>query len=114
MYVLLVESATQTLREPIATFVLLLAIVLIIPPIFERLKLPGLVGLLVAGVLFGSSGLGWLRSNTETMKLLSDIGKIYLMFVAGLEINLVQFQRTRTRSLSFGLLTFCPCWGGSG
>lgn len=115
MYVLLVESATQTLREPIATFVLLLAIVLIIPPIFERLKLPGLVGLLVAGVLFGSSGLGWLQSDTETMKLLSDIGKIYLMFVAGLEIDLLQFQRTRDRSLSFGFLTFLlPMLGGIG
>ncbi|WP_299403208.1 cation:proton antiporter [Acaryochloris sp. IP29b_bin.148] len=115
MYLLLVESTTQTLREPITTFVLLLAIVLITPPIFERLKLPGLVGLLVAGVLFGSSGLGWLQSETETMKLLSDIGKIYLMFVAGLEIDLEQFQRTRNRSLTFGALTFLlPMLGGIG
>ncbi|PZD72015.1 Na(+)/H(+)-K(+) antiporter GerN [Acaryochloris thomasi RCC1774] len=111
MYLLLVESAAQTLREPIATFVLLLAIVLVTPPIFERLKLPGLVGLLVAGVIFGS--LGWLKSDSETMKLLSEMGKIYLMFVAGLEIDLEQFQRTRNRSLSFGLLTFAiPMVGG--
>ncbi|MGF1604659.1 MAG: cation:proton antiporter [Thermosynechococcaceae cyanobacterium] len=110
---LLVESAAQTLNQPIATFVLLLAIVLVTPPIFERLKLPGLVGLLVAGVIFGGSGLGWLRSDTETMKLLSEIGKIYLMFVAGLEIDLEQFKKTRNRSLSFGLLTFAiPMMGG--
>ncbi|MGB7413710.1 MAG: cation:proton antiporter, partial [Thermosynechococcaceae cyanobacterium] len=113
MYPLMVESAAQTLSQPIATFVLLLAIVLVTPPIFERLKLPGLVGLLVAGVIFGGSGLGWLRSDTETMKLLSEIGKIYLMFVAGLEIDLEQFQKTRNRSLSFGLLTFAiPMVGG--
>lgn len=113
MYVLLVESTTQTLREPVTTFVLLLAIALITPPIFERLKLPGLVGLLVAGVIFGSSGLGWLKPDSETLKLLSEIGKIYLMFVAGLEIDLVQFQRTRHRSLSFGFLTFAiPILGG--
>lgn len=111
MHLLLVTSAAQTLREPIATFVLLLAIVLITPPLFERLKLPGLVGLLVAGVLFG--GLGWLRADSETMQLLSEIGKVYLMFVAGLEIDLAQFQRTRDRALSFGFLTFAiPMLGG--
>jgi Kef-type K+ transport system membrane component KefB len=113
MYRLMVESAAQTLNQPIATFVLLLAIVLVTPPIFERLKLPGLVGLLVAGVIFGGSGLGWLQSDSETIKLLSEIGKIYLMFVAGLEIDLEQFQQTRNRSLSFGMLTFSiPMIGG--
>ena len=106
MALLLVEPMAATLQSPIATFVLLLAIALIIPPLFERLKLPGLVGLLAAGVLFGGSALGWLDPKSETMKLLSEIGKIYLMFVAGLEIDLALFQRTRNRSLSFGILTF--------
>jgi len=106
MPVMLVTSVADTLRSPIATFVLLLAIALIIPPIFERLKLPGLVGLLTAGIVFGSSALGWLDPTSETMKLLSEIGKIYLMFVAGLEIDLTLFQKTRNRSLTFGTLTF--------
>ncbi len=100
------ETTSEILRTPIVTFVLLLAIALIVPPIFERLKLPGLVGLLAAGVLFGGGLLGWLDPATETMKLLSEIGKIYLMFVAGLEIDLVLFNKTRNRSLSFGALTF--------
>ncbi|MGB7084246.1 MAG: cation:proton antiporter [Phormidesmis sp.] len=102
----LIESVSETLSAPIATFVLLLAIALIIPPIFERLKLPGLVGLLAAGILFGSSLLGWLSPKDETMILFSEIGKIYLMFVAGLEIDLVLFNKTRNRSLSFGAFTF--------
>ncbi|MGB3297180.1 MAG: cation:proton antiporter [Phormidesmis sp.] len=106
MAILLVEPFAATLRSPTTTFVLLLAIALIIPPLFERIKLPGLVGLLVAGVVFGGSALGWLDPASETMKLLSEIGKIYLMFVAGLEIDLALFQRTRNRSLSFGFLTF--------
>ena len=110
--VLLVEPASQTL-QPITTFVLLLAIVLITPPLFERLRLPGLVGLLVAGVLFGGSGLGWLTADSETMKLFSEIGKIYLMFVAGLEIDLALFQKTRDRAMLFGLTTFAvPMVGG--
>ncbi len=108
-----VESVSEILAEPITTFVLLLAIVLIIPPIFERLRLPGLIGLLMAGVLFGSSGLGWLSADTDTMKLFSEIGKIYLMFVAGLEIDMALFQKTRDRSLGFGMLTFAiPMLGG--
>ncbi|MGB3613484.1 MAG: cation:proton antiporter [Elainellaceae cyanobacterium] len=109
----LVDPIAETLREPIATFVLLLAIVLIIPPLVERLRLPGLVGLLAAGVLFGSSGLGWLRADSETMGLFAEIGKIYLMFVAGLEIDLALFHQTRNRSISFGLATFAlPMLGG--
>ena len=93
MVVFLVEPVSEVLNSPIVVFVLLLAIALIIPPIFERLKLPGLVGLLAAGVLFGGSALGWLDPDSETMKLLSEIGKIYLMFAAGLEIDLALFQK---------------------
>ncbi|WP_121969137.1 cation:proton antiporter [Leptolyngbya sp. BC1307] len=115
MFLFLMEPAAETLQAPIATFVLLLAIVLITPPLFERVKLPGLVGLIAAGVVFGGSGLGWLNADSDTMKLLSEIGKIYLMFVAGLEIDLILFQRTRDRSMGYGFLTFAiPLAGGIG
>ncbi|HEY9829583.1 MAG TPA: cation:proton antiporter, partial [Stenomitos sp.] len=100
------ESITESLKEPVVSFALLLAVILLVPPIFERLRLPGLVGLLAAGVLLGSSGLNLLNNKSETMTLLSDIGKIYLMFVAGLEIDLAQFRKTRNRSLGFGSTTF--------
>ncbi|MGV2828222.1 cation:proton antiporter domain-containing protein [Myxosarcina sp. GI1(2024)] len=100
------ETITAAIREPIVTFALLLAVILLVPPVFEKLRLPGLVGLLAAGVVLGSSGLGFLNSKSETMVLLSDIGKIYLMFVAGLEIDLEQFRRTKNRSLGFGAATF--------
>ena len=92
--------------NPLLTFTLLLLVVLTLPPIFERIKLPGLVGLLFAGVILGSNGLGLLDAKSETMKLFSDIGKIYLMFVAGLEIDLAEFRKTKERSLGFGLATF--------
>ena len=100
------ESISATVREPVFTFALLLGIILLIPPVFEKLRLPGLVGLLAAGVVFGSSGLGLLDSKSETMILLADIGKIYLMFVAGLEIDMEQFRRTKNRSIVFGAATF--------
>lgn len=92
--------------SPLFTFTLLLAVSVLIPPLIERLRLPGLVGLLAAGVVLGPNGLQMLDHKTETMQLLSEIGKIYLMFVAGLEVDLEQFHRTRNRSLGFGFLTF--------
>lgn len=77
-----------------------------VPPIFERLRLPGLVGLLLAGIILGENGLKLLNPESDTVKLLSDIGKVYLMFVAGLEIDLEQFRKTKNRSIGFGVLTF--------
>ncbi|MFN6571579.1 cation:proton antiporter [Dendronalium sp. ChiSLP03b] len=92
--------------SPIIAFTILLTVIFTVPPIFEKLRLPGLVGLLVAGVVLGQNGLKLLDSESETIKLLSDIGKIYLMFVAGLEIDLEQFRKTKNRSIGFGSLTF--------
>ncbi len=101
------EKFLEFLPEgPIVAFTILLLVILTIPPIFEKLRLPGLVGLLVAGVVLGANGLGLLDAKSDSVKLLSDIGKIYLMFVAGLEIDLEQFRKQRNRSLGFGLSTF--------
>ncbi len=92
--------------NPLIDFTILLLVTLTLPPIFERLKLPGLVGLLFAGIVLGQSGLAILNKDSESIKLFTDIGKIYLMFVAGLEINMTDFRRTRNRSLLYGCLTF--------
>ena len=97
---------TLIIDNPIVSFTILLLTSLIVPPLFEKFKLPGLVGLLLAGVALGPHGLELLSPKTETIKLLSDIGKIYLMFIAGLEIDLAAFRRTRNHSLTFGLTTF--------
>ncbi len=96
-----------------AIFALLLGLSVLVPPLLRRLKLPDLVGLLLAGVLIGPHGLGWLQGESETIRLLSDVGVIYLLFIAGLEIDLVEFARIRQRSFRFGLLTFSlPMAGG--
>lgn len=92
--------------SPIIAFTILLAVIFTVPPLFEKLRLPGLVGLLIAGVILGQNGLKLLNPESDTIKLLSDIGKIYLMFVAGLEIDLEQFRKTKNRSIGFGILTF--------
>lgn len=92
--------------NPLGVFALLLALSVLAPPMVRRLGLPDLVGLLLAGLLVGPHGLGWLDSRMETVQLLSDVGVVYLLFIAGLEIDLGEFQRIRQRSFRFGLLTF--------
>lgn len=98
------ESIT---KEPIVPFLILLLVILFVPLLFERfLKVPGLVGLLVAGVVLGPQGLRILERGAPPMDLLPEIGLVYLMFVAGLEIDMEQFRQTRNRSLTFGSFTF--------
>ncbi len=100
------ESISEVLKEPIVPFAVLLVVILAVPPVFERLRLPGLVGLLAAGVVLGPNALQLLNTKSETMSLLSDIGLVYLMFVAGLEVDMEQFRRTKNRSIGFGSFTF--------
>lgn len=94
------------LEEPIAAFAILLAVILVVPFLAERVKLPGLVGLLVAGLVMGPHGLNLLNPDGQIMHLLSDIGLLYLMFVAGLEIDMDEFQKMKYRAAGFGSLTF--------
>ncbi len=100
------QLLTHFTQNPLVSFTILLLVVLTLPPLFEKLRLPGLVGLLFAGVLLGKNGLNLLNADSESIKLLSDIGKIYLMFVAGLEVDLDDFRRTKNRSFGFGFTTF--------
>jgi Kef-type K+ transport system membrane component KefB len=87
-------------------FAIVLAIFLLIPPLCRRVRMPPGVGLLFAGVALGPSGLGTLPDAAPVAQFFAEIGKLLLMFFAGLEIDLSQFQRTGRRSLVFGALTF--------
>ncbi|MGP1384826.1 MAG: cation:proton antiporter domain-containing protein [Thainema sp.] len=101
--------------EPIVAFAVLLAVILIVPILVERLRLPGLVGLLIAGIVLGPFGLNLLNTEDPVMQLLSDIGLLYLMFVAGLEIDMDEFQKMKYRAAGFGMLTFAlPLIAGTG
>ena len=105
--VLLTEPISQVLsEEPIVTFAVLLVVILVIPILFERLRLPGLIGLVFSGVVLGPSGWNLLHTELPLINLLSDIGLFYLMFVAGLEVEIKHFRRCKKRSWGFGILTF--------
>lgn len=104
---LAVEPVSEVLtQEPIVLFAILLVVILVVPILFERLRLPGLVGLLLAGVLLGPNVFNLFQTELPTIRLLSNIGLVYLMFVAGLEVDMEQFRQTRNKSLAFGSFTF--------
>ncbi|BDI18368.1 sodium:proton antiporter [Nostoc cf. commune SO-36] len=105
--VLVLEPTSQVLgKEPIVPFAILLVVILVIPIMFERLRLPGLVGLVFSGLVLGPSGWNLFQSDSPMINLLSEIGLIYLLFVAGLEVNLEKFRRQKSRAFGFASLTF--------
>lgn len=91
--------------EPVLTFGLLLFIILIVPILFQKMRLPGIVGLLLAGTIVGPRGMGFIEA-AGVIDVLGVVGLLYLMFLAGLEINLGQFKKERNNTLVFGALTF--------
>ena len=97
-------SLEHVMHHPLGVFALLVGISAAVPPLIRRCGLPDLVGLLLAGVLVGPHGLGWVESSSETVQLLSDLGAVYLLFTMGLEIDLEEFNRVKRRSFVYGLL----------
>ncbi len=91
--------------DPLLTFSTLLAAILLGPLIFNRFKLPGVIGVIILGVIIGPNSLGLL--NVEgSVTMLGQVGLLYIMFLAGLEIDLNDFFRHKRRSIIFGVLTF--------
>jgi Kef-type K+ transport system membrane component KefB len=81
------------------------AVLLFVPPLCARVGLPAAVGLLLAGVVFGPNGLHMTREGMPVLTFLAEIGKLLIMFFAGLEIDLAKAKRTGGHSLLFGSLT---------
>ncbi len=102
--VLLLELS-RPFTDPVLIFAVAMVIILIAPLVFQRLRVPGLVGLILAGMAVGPHGANILDRD-PTIVLLGTVGLLYLMFLAGLEINLTLFNKHRNRSLGFGALTF--------
>jgi len=92
-------------QNPVLVFAVILFIILLSPILLRKLKIPGIIGLIISGVIIGPHGLNVLEQNSA-VKLFSTIGLLYIMFIAGLELDLKEFQRNQNKSLVFGFLTF--------
>ena len=89
----------------LAKFALAMAILVGVPPLSRKIRIPAVVGLLLCGVVIGPHVLQLFPLHPSIAQFFADLGKLLLMFFAGLEIDLALFRRARTRSIIFGLLT---------
>jgi Kef-type K+ transport system membrane component KefB len=92
-------------KNPVLILALTLLIILFSPLLFKRFKIPGIIGLIIAGVFIGPNSLHIIES-TNSFELLSKTGLLYIMFLAGLEIDMQEFRQNRSKSIVFGALTF--------
>lgn len=93
------------LQDPTLIFFVVLSIILFSPIIFNKLRIPHIVGLILAGVAFGPYGLGLLDYDSS-FKLFGQVGVLYIMFLAGVDMDMDDFRKNRVKSLVFGLFTF--------
>ncbi len=93
------------ITDPTWIFFVVLCIILFAPIVFGRLKIPHIVGMILAGNLMGPHGFGILDSDSS-FELFGQVGIYYIMFLASLEMDTEGLKRTKVKSLIFGLLTF--------
>lgn len=93
------------ITDPVAVFLIIMAIMLVAPLLFQRLRMPGIIGLILAGVVVGPSGLGVLERDS-TIILLGTVGLLFLMFMGGLETSLDDLKLNANKAITFGLATF--------
>lgn len=108
MYELLkpiISEFTLPLSNPILIFALILIIILLAPIILKKLHIPGIIGLIISGIIVGPYGLNIL-AKTSAVDLFSTIGLLYIMFIAGLELDLNEFKTHKYKSVIFGIFTF--------
>jgi Kef-type K+ transport system membrane component KefB/mannitol/fructose-specific phosphotransferase system IIA component (Ntr-type)/nucleotide-binding universal stress UspA family protein len=100
-----VVPVSLPVTDPVLIVAIAAAIFLLTPLLMQRIRAPGLVGIIIAGAIVGPHGFN-LLARDQTIVLLGTVGLLYLMFMAGTEIDLHGFKRHRIRSVVFGALTF--------
>ncbi len=96
---------TLPLADPVLKFLIVLLIILASPLLLNKLKIPQLLGLIIAGAVIGPYGFNLIVRDSSII-LSGTAGLLYIMFLAGLEINMADFKKNSTKSLVFGLYTF--------
>ena len=91
--------------DPTWIFFLVLIIILFAPMILGRLRIPHIIGMILAGVVVGKYGFNILERDSS-FELFGKVGLYYIMFLAGLEMDMDDFKKNRTKGLIFGMFTF--------
>ncbi len=96
---------TLPLADPVLKFLLILLIILAAPLLLNKLRVPHLLGLIIAGAIIGPNGFNLVLRDSSII-LSGTAGLLYIMFLAGLEIDMGDFKKNSGKSLVFGMYTF--------
>jgi Kef-type K+ transport system membrane component KefB len=91
--------------SPLTRFTIALAAVLVMPPLCRRVKMPPVVGLLLAGIFLGPFVLDVFGKERPIADFMADLGKLLLMFYSGLDVDLALFRQSQRKVTIFGLIT---------
>jgi Kef-type K+ transport system membrane component KefB/nucleotide-binding universal stress UspA family protein len=93
------------IEEPVIIFAIAMTIFFLSPFLMNKLRVPGIIGPIIAGVIIGPHGFE-LLARDQTIVLLGTVGLLFIIFIAGLELDIDGFKKYRNRSILFGLLSF--------
>ena len=96
---------TLPIDNPVLIFFIVLAIILLAPIVLNRFRIPHIIGLIIAGIIIGPHGLH-LLARDSSFEIFGQVGILYLMFLAGIEMDIFSLIRNRKPGIIFGLLTF--------
>lgn len=96
---------TLPFHQPVVIFAIVLLLILAAPVVFRRLKIPDVVGLIIAGVAVGPYGFNLLERDAS-FQIFGQVGILYLMFLAAVEIDMYHLKKNLRHGLIFGMITF--------
>lgn len=102
---LAIPATAPMITAPVPIFLTVMAIILLTPLVMSRLRIPHVIGLIIAGVAVGPHGIN-LLARDMSFEVFGQVGILYLMFLAGIEIDMYHLRKNMRKGLSFGLFTF--------
>lgn len=100
-----IQHVSLPIEDPLLKFLIELIIILCIPLLLNKIKVPHLLGLIIAGAVIGPNGFNVLARDSSVV-VIGTTGLLYIMFLAGLEIDMGDFKKNKWKSITFSLYTF--------
>ncbi|MEL1253628.1 cation:proton antiporter [Flavobacterium sp. DGU38] len=100
-----IQHVSLPIEDPLLKFLIELIIILCIPLLLNKIKVPHLLGLIIAGAVIGPNGFNVLARDSSIV-VTGTTGLLYIMFLAGLEIDMGDFKKNKWKSITFSLYTF--------
>ncbi|OYW20682.1 MAG: sodium:proton antiporter [Sphingobacteriales bacterium 12-47-4] len=100
----LLKAIQFPLTNPVPILAIVLFIILLAPIVLRKLRIPSIIGLIIAGMAIGDHGFNIVAKGS--IDLFGKAGLLYIMFLAGLELDMAEFKKNKYKSLIFGVFTF--------